>query len=327
MIPNPIVSQTQFSFPDLRLVVYITGWIASFYELAHPQTRRRPRTFSLTQILSILVIKEFSQQSFRSIGSWFHQHPEYLLLCGLDRCPSFQTLSYRCTRMDYHGLIRLSLFVFRITQPLYRFFRIGAVDGIIVKPCKAHRAQGTLYKHRDPNAYWIASTKQLFEFGYKVVLGCDAVSGLIQGYRFFTQNVSEMVGLRALMSCFKTFSYLLLDAAYDSIYCFCLLRKETAVLPIIDINRRTTGKDPSENDNSIRWLMKSIRAQYKALYRKRWEKKRINNVLESQFTMEFIYYTRNRYYEQAVGIKILSYNIQVICNRLFDRPHKKKIVT
>ncbi len=161
MIPNHIVSQTQFPFPDLRLVVYITGWIASLYELAHPQTRGRPRTFSLAQILSILVIKEFSQQSFRSMGSWFHQHPEYLLLCGLDQCPSFQTFSYRCARMVIHGLIRLSLFVFRTTQPLFRFFRIGAVDGNIAKPCKAHRAQGTLYQYRDPNAYWIASTKQL----------------------------------------------------------------------------------------------------------------------------------------------------------------------
>jgi len=122
MIPNHIVSQTQFPFPDLRLVVYITGWIASLYELAHPQTRGRPRTFSLAQILSILVIKEFSQQSFRSMGSWFHQHPEYLLLCGLDQCPSFQTFSYRCARMVIHGLIRLSLFVFRITKPFYRFF-------------------------------------------------------------------------------------------------------------------------------------------------------------------------------------------------------------
>ncbi len=103
------------------------------------------------------------------------------------------------------------------------------------------------------------------------IVSQDVVSGLIQGYRFFTENVQEMVGLRALMSCFKTFSYLLLDAAYNSIYCFCILRKETAVLPIIDINRRMTGKDPSENDIAIRWLMKSIRAQYKALYKKRWE--------------------------------------------------------
>jgi len=217
MNTDSIVPQAEISFPNLRLTLSITGWIASLYEVVHPQNRGRPKVYSLTQILSILVLKEFSRQSFRSMGDWFYHHPEYLFLCGLDQSPSFQTLSYRCARMGVHGLIKLSVFLFRITRPFYVFFRIGAVDGIVVNPCKDHRAQfqrKQRYYH-DPNTSWTVSTKQQWEYGYKTVIGCDVVSGLILGYRFFTAKVHEMNGLRYLTSCFKTLSYLLLDAAKE----------------------------------------------------------------------------------------------------------------
>jgi len=42
--------------------------------------------------------------------------------------------------------------------------------------------------------------------------------------------------------------------------------------------------------------------------------------------MAFITNTRNRYYEQVVGNKILAFNIQVIGNQLYDRTSKEKVV-
>lgn len=328
MITNSIIPQTDEVLPDISTVVSIVDQIAPLYEKMHPKMTGRPREYSDRQILTILVIKELAGQSFRSMGDWFCAHHQYLAVCKLDHPPSFQTLSYRCSRMKVHDLNDLSVSYFKDHVPCKDFFRISAVDAMVVKPCKDHRAQNQRKNHHyhDPNASWTVSTKQDWEYGYKTIIACDALSSLILGYRFETAKVHEVKVMDQLIPCFERYAYLLLDAAYDSYDCFYTLRKKTSALPIIDINPRGTSKSPSDNDRLVRWLMKSIRIRYAELYKKRWEIERINNVLESQLNMEFIFYTRNRYYEQAVGIKIFAYNIQVICNLLHHRRAKEKIV-
>ncbi len=47
-----------------------------------------------------------------------------------------------------------------------------------------------------PDPSWNVSTKQHWEHGYKAVTDCEAVSGLIPGYRFFTAKVHELNGFR-----------------------------------------------------------------------------------------------------------------------------------
>jgi hypothetical protein len=273
----------------------------------------------------ILVIKELSGQSFRSIENWFKNHKQYLPLCGFsseeyDDFPSFRTLSYRCARIDFNDMIFQSIIVFMFLIPYDEYFHVAAVDGTVIKPCKDHRAQLQRKNHHynDPNASWTVSTKQKWEYGYKGIIACDVHSSLILGYHFQTAKNNEASGLKKLINRFKEYHYVLLDAAYDSYEIFYKLRKETTALPIIDINPRRGRKTPYQEDSNERWLMKSIRIKYKKLYRKRWEIERINNVLESQLFMEFIFYTPHRHYNQAVGLKIMAYNIQVITNLFFQ---------
>jgi len=47
------------------------------------------------------------------------------------------------------------------------------------------------------------------------------------------------------------------------------------------------------------------------------------NLLQEYFNPEYIWYVRNRNYDETLGLAILAYNLCVMSNVLNNRPHRK----
>ena len=58
-------------------------------------------------------------------------------------------------------------------------------------------------------------------------------------------------------------------------------------------------------------------------YKLREEIERTNSILEGILDSEFIWYTSNRDFDTAIGLKILTYNLVVIYNHLNHRSLRK----
>lgn len=65
------------------------------------------------------------------------------------------------------------------------------------------------------------------------------------------------------------------------------------------------------------------------MYSLRWEIERTFSILEEILQGENIWYTRDRSYDNAIGLKIIAYNLMVISNtETGDKPKEiKKIVS
>ena len=72
-----------------------------------------------------------------------------------------------------------------------------------------------------------------------------------------------------------------------------------------------------------------LRREYSSLYSLRWEIERTFSILEEIMRTENICYTRNRFYDTAIGLKVIAYNLMVISNiKTGNRPREiMKIVS
>ena len=57
-----------------------------------------------------------------------------------------------------------------------------------------------------------------------------------------------------------------------------------------------------------------LRKEYSSMYSLRWEIERTFSILEEIMGAENIWYTRNRNYDSAIGLKIIAYNLMLISN-------------
>ena len=58
-----------------------------------------------------------------------------------------------------------------------------------------------------------------------------------------------------------------------------------------------------------------LRKEYASMYPLRWEIERTFSILEEILKAEYIWYTINRDYDTAIGLKTIAYNLMVISNR------------
>ena len=84
-------------------------------------------------------------------------------------------------------------------------------------------------------------------------------------------------------------------------------------LPVIDTNKRRGIVHERLSIN--RKIGIDLRLEYSALYSLRWEIERTFSIMEEILQCENIWYTRNRDYGTAMGLKAIAYNLIVISNR------------
>ena len=72
-----------------------------------------------------------------------------------------------------------------------------------------------------------------------------------------------------------------------------------------------------------------LRREYSSMYSLRWEIERTFSLLEEIMGSENIWYTGNRSYDCAIGLKIITYNLMVMSNiETGNKPREiKKIVS
>ena len=71
-----------------------------------------------------------------------------------------------------------------------------------------------------------------------------------------------------------------------------------------------------------------LRREYFSMYSLRWEIERTFSILEEIMGAENLWYTRNRSYDIAIGLKIIAYNLMVMSNTETGNKHReiKRIV-
>ena len=105
-----------------------------------------------------------------------------------------------------------------------------------------------------------------------------------------------------LIDSVRNFSYILADSAYDTSDIYDYVFENTHSIPVIDTNGR-----------------RGIRPERLTVNRKigidlRWEIERTFSIVEEIMGAENLWYTRNRSYDIAIGLKIISYNLMIISN-------------
>ena len=139
-------------------------------------------------------------------------------------------------------------------------------------------------------------------------------------------NLHDSKVAHSLIDSLRNFSYIIADSAYDSSEIYDYIFKNTHAIPIIDTNRRRniTSKRLKVN----RRIGMEMRKIYAPIYSLRWEIERTFSILEEIMKCEYIYYVKNRDYDRAIGLKILSYNLMVISNmKIGERPREIMKIT
>ncbi|KLO24475.1 hypothetical protein X275_00320 [Marinitoga sp. 1197] len=156
------------------------------------------------------------------------------------------------------------------------------------------------------------------EFGKKLYLSLDAKNDFVLDFTVAKASIHESNFFDVLFESIKSFSKILLDAAYDSYDIFSKI-KSSGSIPVIDLNKRNTKYYESYN----RYVMKSFRIAFKNDYKLRWEIERVYGIMDMSFGTEYVWYVRNRNYLTFAGITVVLFNFIVLFNILHNLPLKK----
>ena len=103
--------------------------------------------------------------------------------------------------------------------------------------------------------------------------------------------------------------------------------ENTHALPVIDTNKR--GGIIPDRLMVNRKIGIDLRKEHASLYSLRWEIERTFCILDEILKCENIWYTVNRDYDTAIGLKTIAYNLMITSNReLGEKPREiMKIVS
>jgi hypothetical protein len=252
---------------------------------------------------------------------FLRNHEEYLGMIGLKEIPSFQTLSRRARMIDLHAINREIAF-------LYSMESIAAMDSFMIHTCKYSTAarRRTSGRYRDPESGWSKTTKG-WSYGRKCHMTLDVDSFLIMEWFVTRGNIHDSRVSGDMIDSVRNFSHIPADAAYDTSNTYDYVFENTHALPVIDANK---GKGIVDERLPInRKIGIDLRREYASLYSLRWEIERTFSIMEDILHCENIWYTRNRDYDTAMGLKAIAYNLMVISNReTGEKPREiMKIVT
>ena len=186
------------------------------------------------------------------------------------------------------------------------------------KSCKGSTAQRRRKrgKYKDQGASWTKTNKG-WQYGRKVHISLDLGNKLIIDWIITGGSTHDSKVAPKMADTCKGFKYILADSAYDSNQFYGYIFEKTSLIPVIDTNRRR-GLD-TEKQKQFRWLAIGLKKLHSMRYKLREEIERTNSILEGILDSEFIWYTRNRDFDTAIGLKILTYNLVVIYNHLHGR--------
>ena len=126
-----------------------------------------------------------------------------------------------------------------------------------------------------------------------------------------------------LIDSVRNYSYVMMEAAYDSSDIYEYVYENTRCTPVIDTNRRR-GIIDSKLSHSRREGIK-LRIEEASRYSLRWEIERTLAILEDILGCEYIWYVKNRNYDVSIGMKIVAYNLVIFLNQMYQRP-KRQII-
>ena len=124
-----------------------------------------------------------------------------------------------------------------------------------------------------------------------------------------------------LIDSVRDYSYVMMDAAYDSSDIYEYVYENTQCSPIIDTNRRR-GIIDSRLSHARREGIK-LRIEEASRYSLRWEIERTFAILEDILGCEYIWYVRKRDYDVSIGMKIVAYNLVILLNQMYHRPKRQ----
>ena len=272
------------------------------------------------QILKILILLQIFGISYRSSRIFFINHEEYLAMIGIRDIPSFQTLSRRSRKFDLHAINQEIAF-------LYSMEECAAMDSFTIHTCRYSTAMRRKPRgnYMDPESGWPRTAKG-WTYGRKCHMPVDVDSLLIMDWLVTRGNIHDS-RVSHDMDSVRNFSYILADAAYDTSDIYDYIFENTHSLPIIDTNIRR-GIVP-ERLSMNRKIGIDLRREYASLYSLRWEIEGTFSILEEIMRAENIWFTRNRSYDAAIGLKAIAYNLMIISNiKTGNRPREiMKIVS
>ena len=287
--------------------------------IVSPDQRRRKYTDR--QILKILVLLQIFGTSYRSAGIFLTNHEEYLRMIRISEIPSFQTLSRRARKFDLHAINRAITF-------LYSMKEIAAVDSFMIHTCKHSTAlrKKDRGNYKDTESGWSKTTKG-WSYGRKCHMSLDIDSLLIIDWIVTRGNTHDSRVSHKMVDSVRNFSYILADSAYDTTEIYDYVFENTHSLPVIDTNRRRGIVQERLSVN--RKIGIDLRREYASLYSLRWEIERTFSILEEIMRAENIWYTRNRSYDAAIGLKAIAYNLMIVSNiKMGNKPREiMKIVS
>ncbi len=275
----------------------------------------RKRKYTDRQIVKVLVLLQIFGISYRSSRAFLMSHEEYLNMMGLKAIPSFQTLSRRARSLDLHEINN------KIAS-LYSSSDVSAIDSFMIRTCKNSTADRRRKdgRYKDPLSGWSKTTKG-WSYGRKCHVSLDVDSLIVIDWIVTRGNIHDSKVAHGLIDSLRNFSYILADSAYDSSEIYDYIFENAHAIPVIDTNRRRNIV--SERLTVNRRMGIEMRKIYASLYSLRWEIERTFSILEEILRSEYIYYTKNRDYDTAMGLKILAYNLMVISNmKIGERPRE-----
>ena len=125
----------------------------------------------------------------------------------------------------------------------------------------------------------------------------------------------------------RYFKYILADSAYDTPEIYDYVFENTHATPVIDTNTRRGIVTDRLSVN--RKIGIDLRKEPGSIYSLRWEIERTFSIIEELMHCENIWHVRNRDYDNAVGLRILVYNLMLVSNiRMGENPREiMKIVS
>ena len=275
----------------------------------------RKRKYTDRQILKVLIVLQIFNISHRSARIFLTNHEEYIRMAVLKEIPSFQTLSRRARMIDLHAINREITFIYSVES-------IAAMDSFMINTCKHSIAmrRKAWNNYKDPVSGWSKTIKG-WSYGRKCHMAIDVDSLIIMDWMVTKGNMHDSHVSHDMVDSVRDFSYILADSAYDASDIYDYVFENTHALPIIDTNKRR-GIIPNRLPMN-RKIGIDLRKEYASMYPLRWEIERTFSILEEILKCENIWYTVNRDYDTAIGLKAIAYNLMVISNReLGEKPRK-----
>ncbi len=270
-------------------------------------TEDRARKYPTAMVIKIIVILKIYGISYRSSKYFFNNHREFMELLDITDISDFRTLSYRSLRIDWRYI---NSAIVDIINPENDN---AAIDSSIVKTCKDATAQRRRKskKYKDLDSSWGYSTMG-YEYGRKIHASIDTYSLSIMNWKITTASVYDKNIVFEMIDSLRDYNYILMAPAYDSSDVYDYIFENSHSVPVIDTNRRRGIINDRLTYN--RKIGIELRKREYSRYKLRWEIERTFSILKEILGMEYVWYVRNRNYDNAIGLKVIAYNLIVMSN-------------